>query len=634
MSGSDGSARFYHHMHSRPVSRAASRSTSPTQSPASLSRAESLANSASASPIYLRRSLTLPQNGSVSPHMSASLSPNHLFLQSHLPPIFPDGENLHPSHPSKVILTPTTQEWRELKEIRRLEGEDVDSQEDSSSSSDESRRSSVAEPSLGESVLKAKQRGAFQRPGLRSTMSVDFLPREASHTPDPGSPVLTPAESPTPERPRFNQVLIAPSPVMPETPAVPVAPDTPSPAAIAHPSIHLTDDNVESSPEIDQDEVIAFPDDFHRPVRFNSIGRRESLQAIRPAGSAERPGVPRTKTKREREREKLFKELDEELEYDAQEGGGKVIGVQEIGKGGGLGSRPGSMDVTNFPTAPAELNLGEPTVDIFDKGFKSVQKDVPPPKSPVSPTKSMPPPKLPNARPRHPSLSPTQPLKPSPLHASPLNAGGGLPTPESPGEGDTPILEKPVSTRASPPPQIQVANLETIRDYARSFVQPNPHHVHQRDSENAPSPPKSPRLRQKSRRRDTNRVSLVAGRVVQPFAIPPSTSLPPPERPELKSKKSTPSLQSFSPFRSPAPGSMSPMPNPPSFSRFDSTVSIAPSTGAPSECGTPTSETAGGLGGRGIDDYVILKEAGKGAYGLVMRAKVKGPRGEPVGVSF
>lgn len=39
------------------------------------------------------------------------------------------------------------------------------------------------------------------------------------------------------------------------------------------------------------------------------------------------------------------------------------------------------------------------------------------------------------------------------------------------------------------------------------------------------------------------------------------------------------------------------------------------------------------MGGRGIDDYVILKEAGKGAYGLVMRAKLKGPKGEPVGVS-
>jgi len=72
---------------------------------------------------------------------------------------------------------------------------------------------------------------------------------------------------------------------------------------------------------------------------------------------------------------------------------------------------------------------------------------------------------------------------------------------------------------------------------------------------------------------------------------------------------------------------------PPSFNRLDSTISLAPSIGAPSEPTTPTSETAGGVGGRGIDDYVILKEAGKGAYGLVMRAKVKGPRGDPVGVS-
>lgn len=130
-------------------------------------------------------------------------------------------------------------------------------------------------------------------------------------------------------------------------------------------------------------------------------------------------------------------------------------------------------------------------------------------------------------------------------------------------------------------------------------------------------------------------MSLVAGRVVQPFAIPPSTSLPPADRPDLKTRQSTTSLQSFSPFRSPALGpSKTNGAVPPSFNRLDSTISLAPSTGAPSECATPTSETAGGLGGRGIDDYVILKEAGKGAYGLVMRAKVKGPKGDPVGVSL
>jgi hypothetical protein len=69
----------------------------------------------------------------------------------------------------------------------------------------------------------------------------------------------------------------------------------------------------------------------------------------------------------------------------------------------------------------------------------------------------------------------------------------------------------------------------------------------------------------------------------------------------------------------------------PGFQRFDSTISVAASTAPPSEPGTPGSETAGGLGGRGIEDYCILSEAGKGAYGLVMRAKVKGRNGEPVG---
>ncbi len=37
--------------------------------------------------------------------------------------------------------------------------------------------------------------------------------------------------------------------------------------------------------------------------------------------------------------------------------------------------------------------------------------------------------------------------------------------------------------------------------------------------------------------------------------------------------------------------------------------------------------------GGGIDEYVILSDAGKGAYGLVVRAKIKDPSGEPVGVS-
>ena len=64
---------------------------------------------------------------------------------------------------------------------------------------------------------------------------------------------------------------------------------------------------------------------------------------------------------------------------------------------------------------------------------------------------------------------------------------------------------------------------------------------------------------------------------------------------------------------------------------MDSTISIAPSTRAPSEPATPVGETAGGMGGHGIEDYVIITEAGKGAYGLVKRARQKGWHGEPIG---
>ena len=666
----DPSARFYHHLHSRPASRAASRTASPTQSPSSLSLTTSPSTSTSTSPIYVRRALTQPLNQDVSgPHalgLSASLSPNHHFLQQHLPPTFPSpSDNLatdhvhhhchaHP-HPSMVILTPTTQEWRELKEIRRLEGEDVDSSEEMTSSltsaSDESRRSSVLdEGSLESSVLFGRNQGSSaypQAPRLRTTTSVDYLPEEAIHTPDPGSPVLTAAQDPSPERPVFNPVIIAPSPHPAGEYSVPATPDTPT--AERHARKLLNADGAEdggtgderapqSSPEIDDGETIAFPGDHGAPARFNSIGRRESLRAIKPSG--DRPGMPRVKTKREREREKLFKEIDEELESDAKnefeiERPRSGSTVQEFGMGAGLISRPSSVnrpvsslsDRLDFDDKPAEANLVETKTDIFDRTFEKKVAEA----HPISP------PTISSSIFRaHPSLSPTQPLKPSPLHASPVNAPSGLPTPETPMDNEPPMMELPSPQQPTTAGSNgQTANLDTIRDYARALASPRVDSNHLRAATGSPnpSPPMSPR-QPRSRRRDTNRVSLVAGRVVQPFAIPPSTALPPPERPALNPIASNSSLQSFSPFRSPG---LNPVKSPPSvppvFTRLDSTLSMAPSTGAPSECGTPTSETAGGIGGRGIEDYVILKEAGKGAYGLVMRAKVKGPNGEPVGVS-
>lgn len=560
--------------------------------------------------------------------MSVSLSPNHHFLQQHLPPPFHvDGHSPENHHASMVILTPTTQEWRDLKEIRRLEsGGDspVDSSSGSGTGSDDSRRSSLGDDaSLRSSILFGKENGLRMstRPGLRTTASVDYLPREMLHTPDPGSPVLIPPEEPTPERPVFKPVIIAPSPIMPEDATVPTAPDTPTREghSLAERIINLDETELESSPEIDQDQPIAFPNhDNHAPGRFNSIGRRESLHAIRPV-NGERPGVPRVKTKREQQREKLFKQLDEELESDAQMEPPSAGGVQEFGLGKGLAS---SADRIVFHGVSAEASLIEPKADLFDKTLSQPFIE----ESNAREARAIPP-----------HVSPTQPMRPSPLHASPLNASTGLPTPETPNDNHPPILDLPPPEQSPTPPSDQSTGLDSIRSYARQFAPPHLPHVlrdGERSGTSTPSPPLSPRTgKAKSRRRDTNRMSLVAGRVVQPFAIPPSTSLPP-DKSSPKLSPANPSLQSFSPFRSPALGPSKGLHAvPPLFSRFDSTVSIAPSTDAPSECGTPTSETAGGLGGRGIDDYVILKEAGKGAYGLVMRAKVKGAKGEPIGVS-
>lgn len=524
-----------------------------------------------------------------------------------------------------MILTPTTQEWRELKEIRRLEGDSeslVDSSSGSGSGTDDSRRSSLADDtSLKSSVLFSRENGLQMptRPELKTTTSVDYLPREAKHTPDPGSPVLVPPEDLSPERPLFNSVIIAPSPVMPDDSVVPTAPDTPTREGLPllERTINLNDAEPESSPEIDVDQPITFSNNENGgPARFNSIGRRESLRAIRPV--TDRPGIPRVKTKREQQREKLFKELDEELESDARSEPKSAGGVQEFGFGRGLAT---SSDRLVFHGAPAEASLIEPKSDLFDKTLSKpfVEESEARIKTTAVP----------------PHVSPTQPIKPSPLHASPLNASTGLPTPETPSDSHPPILELPspqeAEQTASHP--LPGSNLDSIRDYARQMAPPH-HNLREgeRSGTSTPSPPLSPHTgKPRSRRRDTNRISLVAGRVVQPFAVPPSTALPPDRS---SPKHSATSLQSFSPFRSPGLGpSKNTGPVPPLFSRFDSNLSIAPSVDAPSECGTPTSETAGGLGGRGIDDYVILKEAGKGAYGLVMRAKVKGPKGDPVGVS-
>ncbi|KAI9631924.1 uncharacterized protein MKK02DRAFT_21008 [Dioszegia hungarica] len=647
----DNSARFYHHLHS--TSRAGSRQTSPDRalsnslhSTPGRELSPTRTSSTSASPIHIRRSQTLPQNGpgppiSIPSHSSqqpsAALSPAHAFLQSHLPPLFPSPGSSpeHPGGHSMVILTPTTAEWKELKKEM---GEELD--ENVSSDSSDGRRSSLLSSASSEDVKQVGlmlDRGpipTIQRPSLHSTVSADYLQREQTHTPDPGA--VSPPEQPpaylTPSRPTFQTNIIAPSPTVAESTSV--LPDQPESA--------------------DPDEAIVFTDrspspNEDSPVRFASIGRRESLRSV---PRLQEPKAAKAKTKRELERERLFRDLDEELEAD--KGSGKSFeSVQQIGSGLKLSE---SGRIVPIPLESAGLSgVGSASASGLSS-FESasvglLQLDSAPGSTgsgaSLSPTGRSSGSTL-SGSVSSISISPTVPFKRSPLHGSPLLAQPSLVSPE-----ESPELESAQGSDDHAKPRLSLshtANLETIRDYARSLADAKEPSLEKSNPMDEPSKPKS--RRPTHRRRDTKRVSLVAGRIVQPFTVPPDTSLPPGHSyhnmntlidGSMSPLAKKASLNSFSPFRSPGltpstsidhgigVGNKHGLSSFPGFNRMDSTISVAPSIGPPSEPGTPSSETAGGVGGRGIEDYVILSEAGKGAYGLVMRAKVKGANGEPEG---
>ncbi|WVQ72877.1 hypothetical protein IAR50_002438 [Cryptococcus sp. DSM 104548] len=626
----DNSARYYHHLHSGRNSQSPSISTSPDQSPVA---------SHTTSPIFVRRNLSLPQNGSAGTSVSAkSLSPNQHFLQTHLPPTFPSPSNsgtspdtLYPEYhgPAAMIFTPTTQEWKDLQETPEwieAHGEKVDA---NFASSDEDENGHSRQNSL------EKNEGERPRRMLKKSISAEYLGPEKTHTPDPGSPPSS-AQTAT-LAPVYKSNIIAPSPVMaadlmnrrcsaPLSLGSPAAEPTGLPDGVQSTgALGLKDTSAIPTPtpetsthtpsEADPDDVILNPNRGAAPARWNSIGRRDSLRSD-PEKEAP-PPLQRAKTKRELEREKLLKMVDEELEADQQpaRSPGWGGGVQSIGKGFTLDSArsPGTPPAPSVPTVRVDPDALE--------GPSAEDPAVNAKKSPPNPFES-------NFGKKLGSKQLTSPLKPSPLNASPIVAPeGGLATPST--AATTPaaeVAELPTPATQSSNESSQerstepAAGLESIRDYTRGIAashSPKPGDI---------TPPKSPRIT--SRKRDTNRVSLVAGRVVKPFALPASTALPP----SARAAAENPALQSFSPFISPKNAPSTPATT--TFPRLDShisTISMAPSTGVPSECGTPTEEKAAGIGGRGIDDYVILKEAGKGAYGLVMRAKVKGLNGEPAG---
>lgn len=544
--------------------------------------------------------------------MSTSLSPNSHFLQQHLPPTFPLSTSTQPSpeaeiadalalpappfHAAQVILTPTTREWRELKEIGRLEGDNVpDSDSDSGSPS----------PTSPGSGKKATVDGI----DYFNTAHKDRLREE---------PI-------TPDRPVFEPLITAPSPLPPQTKESEV-----DVAGTQLPSVVLQDIHGNA---VDEDPTLS----LNPSLGFASIGRRDSL---RLKTRSTPPKAPKTKTKRELERERLFKMVDQEIAEtgDTLDRSHTSWNVRGVGSGSGLDSRTGGQGLHSPdipPIEPEKKWVEEEPVKVESPTTtpeKSERSRSPEPASERSPSHS---PEVPRTLPSASIISAT-PVRPSPLQTTSI-----LSTAESDESIGSDLYDLTSQNEGpkSPPPETQVERYEAIRHYARQLStrkslgsgpsRPPSRAPSRRGSDEADTvaSPRSPR------RRDTLRVSLVAGRVVKPAEFPAIQPLTPTPGSNILSPKAT-LLQSFSPFQRSSP----PTTRPPLLRGVSGSGSYAGSYAssivAPSECATPTNEpAAGGVGGHGIDDYVILKEAGKGAYGLVMRAKVKGAKGEPVGVS-
>lgn len=447
-----------------------------------------------------------------------------------------------------------------------------------------------------------------------------------------------------------------------DTAAASLPPQTPDrPDFDTSPAVKVTESEIAPDDNEHTDRVhdIVVPDDdskFDDDVtlapfpsaglgRFNSIGRRDSLHLnSRPVDITTRP-----KTKRELERERLFKMVDEEIaETSPTEPSHRHSwGVQGIGSGSGF-NFVGSLGSLSSPrTEPPD----SPQLLSESDGQRQAEHE---PRSEVLGLTD-------DHVSRHSAVSPTVPVRPSPLNAEPLSVPHSAPSTTAPSPALSPANDIDLASpdvidssqmMAPLSQETESERFEAIRNYSRKVSSRHtlvPRAPSRRGShDDGAAPPVT------ERRRDTHRVSLVAGRVVPSLPFPaltpltPSTpapqttgtttaSSPPPVTPTTSvtpppKANAAANLQSFSPFRSPTAA----QPNKSLLPRFDSVrsaASYASSTGVPSECPTPTSETAGGAGGRGIDDYVILKEAGKGAYGLVMRAKVKGANGQPVGVS-
>ncbi len=469
-----------------------------------------------------------------------------------------------------VVLTPTTQEWRELglDHLHDLGGEGIVSE----SESDGGRRAS--EEDGRSSRGSTADRPRHDSLGLVFHAQPDARSLEATEE-------QTAAVNDTLEPPSRDGARSAP----------PMLEDTDLWLRLLSLKQEQSDGSALDTTSITEKSRPSSPKLLgHTPSLSESIiGTNIYTSSLSRSQSMREPAEGKKETARER----LFRMVGEEVEKDGLDGPSGSWGVRQIGNGLGLGEVPalrtdeGSTGASRSYSAPAAARSPEAALE--------TRKEL----------------HLPAPIPHR--LGPNLPSSPSPLSV-------------------LAIANSPDSSDGSSRPRSR----KPTRHYSRS---PSISLTPESTTSSADVEPIT------SRRRQSQRLSLLAGRTLQPFAFP---SVLPPSAPSNYKKNPSQGLSSFSPFYTPGTphdgGPTSPMKGGPSSTlpfkmpvllgnagRSDSIISIAPSIAAPSECPTPRGETAGGIGGRGIEDYIIESEAGKGAYGLVKRAHQRGPDGQSCG---
>lgn len=176
-------------------------------------------------------------------------------------------------------------------------------------------------------------------------------------------------------------------------------------------------------------------------------------------------------------------------------------------------------------------------------------------------------------------------------------------TPVSRQSPSRPVLAQFTSEPLSISPSTSQPNILSPQTHqARSSLSPNPSRqpspIRTHAIEHRPSLSRSPTAPRPRRRSSQQRVSLIAGRVMIAPVEPPS---PPPAMPQVLQRVSS----------------------------SGSVISMAASTDPP----TPSPENQSFLGDKSITDFLIEAEIGRGAYGLVKRARrinADGSHGPPL----